>query len=780
MDRQISAGKTRITVITDRLLRVETEKFTELPSQTVLHRDFAEAGADFAPEDELCTVQTARIKAVIDCRRGRIKEVVLSDGRRVTDLKKGNLKGTARTLDQCNGKTKLEDGIMSRSGAALMDDSGSLLLDGDRLLKRTGGKDLYLFAYGDDYRGALKDFFALTGQVPLVPRYCLGNWWSRYKAYTQEEYRALMQRFLDKQIPISVATIDMDWHWVDVIGRFGPEARPEINNGSFRERYDIKHNPGWTGYSWNRELFPDHRELLSWLHEKNMKVTLNVHPAQGVRFFEDCYENACRALDLDPAERKPIPFDLTDERFRRVYFEQGHRPLEKEGVDFWWIDWQQGTKAGAEGPDPLWLLNHYHSLDMEEKGEKRPLILSRYGGLGSHRYPLGFSGDTVMSWKSLAYQPYFTANAANAGYTWWSHDIGGHMLGVQDEQLYLRWLQFGVFSPINRLHSTSCEYMGKEPWKQSPAIEAAAIEFLRLRHRLIPYLYACNYFTYREGVPLCEPMYYGEKCEEAYHVPNQYRFGPALIAAPVTKPLDKLTLLAPVKVWLPEGRWTDIFNGRIYEGSRTLTMYRDMSSIPVLARAGAILPLYAQGWENSLDTAQPHEIWIYRGDGTFDWYEDDGESNAYRAGQWSLTHMEVRETGGTLRFSMETERGAADYPLPRRKLILRFRDVERAEAFVNGERAELKQVLTDSGQRECALELLSAGQRLRVELRGVKPRENLPLEEEAVRLITKYQMPNTRKSSGAMKKALGHFDRPGILPKRLDGPIEELRALKRP
>ena len=780
MDRQISAGKTRITVITDRLLRVETENFTELPSQTVLHRDFAEAGADFALKDELCTVQTARIKAVIDCRRGRIKELTLSDGRRVTDVTKGNLKGTARTLDRCNGKTKLEDGIMSRSGAALMDDSRSLLLDGDRLLRRIGGKDLYLFAYGDDYRGALKDFFALTGQVPLVPRYCLGNWWSRYKAYTQEEYRALMQRFLDKQIPISVATIDMDWHWVDVIGRFGPEARPEINNGSFRERFDIKHNPGWTGYSWNRELFPDHRELLSWLHERNMKVTLNVHPAQGVRFFEDCYENACRALDLDPAERKPIPFDLTDERFRRVYFEQVHRPLEKEGVDFWWIDWQQGTKAGEERLDPLWLLNHFHTRDREEKGEKRPLILSRYGGLGSHRYPLGFSGDTVMSWKSLEYQPYFTANAANAGYTWWSHDIGGHMLGVQDEQLYLRWLQFGVFSPINRLHSTSCEYMGKEPWKQSPAVEAAASEFLRLRQRLIPYLYACNYFTSKEGVPLCEPMYYEWKDQAAYQVPNQYRFGPALIAAPVTKPLDKLTLLAPVKVWLPEGRWTDIFNGRIYEGNRTLTMYRDMSSFPVLARAGAILPLYADGRENSLDPAQPHELWIYRGDGTFDWYEDDGESKAYRDGQWSLTHMKVREEGSTLRFTMETERGAADYPLPRRKLILRFRDVEGAAAFVNGEAAELKIMLAGNGQRECSLELWSGGEMLTVELRDVKGRENLPLEEEAVGLITKYQMSNTRKNAGPLKKTLGHFDRPGILPKNLDGPIEELRALKRP
>ena len=170
MDRQISVGKTRITVITDRLLRVETENFTELPSQTVLHRDFAEAGADFALEGELCAVKTARIKAVIDCRRGRIKEVNLSDGRRVTDLKKGNLKGTARTLDRCNGETKLEDGILSRSGAALMDDSRSLLLDGDRLVRRAGGKDIYLFAYGDDYRGALRDFFALTGRVPLVPR----------------------------------------------------------------------------------------------------------------------------------------------------------------------------------------------------------------------------------------------------------------------------------------------------------------------------------------------------------------------------------------------------------------------------------------------------------------------------------------------------------------------------------------------------------------------------------------------------------------------------------
>ena len=142
--------------------------------------------------------------------------------------------------------------------------------------------------------------------------------------------------------------------------------------------------------------------------------------------------------------------------------------------------------------------------------------------------------------------------------------------------------------------------------------------------------------------------------------------------------------------------------------------------------------------------------------------------------------MEVKEQGSSLRFTMETERGAADYPLPQRKLTLRFRDVERAKAFVNGQAAELKSLLTDNGQRECALELWSEGQALTVELREVKARENLPLEEEAVRLITKYQMSNTRKNSGSLKKALGHFHQPGILPKRLDGPIEELRALIRP
>ena len=187
------------------------------------------------------------------------------------------------------------------------------------------------------------------------------------------------------------------------------------------------------------------------------------------------------------------------------YFELVHHPLERQGVDFWWIDWQQGSNSGVEGLDPLWMLNHYHYLDNCRNGN-RGMIFSRYAGPGSHRYPVGFSGDTIISWDSLDFQPYFTANASNIGYGWWSHDIGGHMLGVKDDELAVRWLQLGVFSPILRLHSSCSEFNGKEPWRYDRVAEQVMKEFLRLRHKLIPYLYTMNVRASVESIPLMQPM----------------------------------------------------------------------------------------------------------------------------------------------------------------------------------------------------------------------------------------------------------------------------------
>ena len=127
-------------------------------------------------------------------------------------------------------------------------------------------------------------------------------------------------------------------------------------------------------------------------------------------------------MGIDPASEIAVQFDPADPHFMEVYLKDLHHPLEEEGVDFWWIDWQQGTVTKVPGLDPLWMLNHYHYLDSSWKGN-RSLTFSRYAGVGSHRYPVGFSGDTVISWESLAFQPYFTNTASNVGYGWWSHDI---------------------------------------------------------------------------------------------------------------------------------------------------------------------------------------------------------------------------------------------------------------------------------------------------------------------------------------------------------------------
>ena len=237
-------------------------------------------------------------------------------------------------------------------------------------------------------------------KTSLLPRYSLGNWWSRYHAYTQEEYLSLMNRFKKEEVPFSVAVIDMDW--------------------------------------------------------------------------------------------------------------------------------QQGNTSSVPGLDPLWMLNHYHYIDNGRDG-KRALMFSRYSGAGSHCYPIGFSGDTHITWDSLDFQPYFTATASNIGYGWWSHDIGGHMHGDRDEELITRWIQLGTFSPINRLHSAYNDFTGKEPWKYNKISEISMKKFLKLRHELIPYIYTMNYRAHKHDEPLIQPLYYKYNGAEVYNHKNEFCFGTEML-----------------------------------------------------------------------------------------------------------------------------------------------------------------------------------------------------------------------------------------------------------
>ena len=407
---------------------------------------------------------------------------------------------------------------------------------------------------------------------------------------------------------------------------------------------------GWTGYSWDRNLIAHPQKFLSELHGRDLKVTANLHPADGVQAYEDAYEEMAGALGHDTTKGDPIAFDATSRAFVNAYFDILHRRLEEDGMDFWWVDWQQGEHSKITGVDPLWVLNHFHFLDNSRDGT-RPLTFSRYAGPGSHRYPVGFSGDTIVTWDSLDFQPEFTATASNIGYGWWSHDIGGHMGGYRDDELATRWVQSGVFSPIMRLHSSDNPFNTKEPWVYDMEFREAMNDALRLRHQLMPYLYTMNVRAATKNEPLVQPMYWMyPTSNEAYRARNEFYFGSELIVAPITSPRDAVSRLGKVRAWLPSGRHVDILTGAVYDGDREIWMYRPLRGYPVLAREGAIIPMDAAKVPlNGGTNPKAFVIEIVVGsDGHFEIVEDDGSGSSADTAELARTRIDYNQSRGTV------------------------------------------------------------------------------------------------------------------------------------
>ena len=724
----------RITVLTPQLFRIETDEekqFCDQATQAVWYRNAGPVSFQVTFEQDTVTISTEKLTLLLKPEFSD-SLVIFADGTKASLNNDGNLLGTYRTLDCCDGDLlkaegeappegrpiQLENGVLSRTGVALYDDSRSLLLndDGSVVPRKNKEQDLYVFAYGLDYRGAVKALYFLCGAPSALPRYALGNWWSRYHAYTAREYLELMEQFEEDHIPFTVATIDMDWH-------------PSENLPA-----DIN---GWSGYSWNRELFPDYRDFLRKIKEKNMHITLNLHPAAGVQYIDEQYEQMADCMGVDPATKKQVEFDFTNDDFINAYFSLLHKPYEEDGVDFWWIDWQQGTTSALEGYDPLWGLNHYHSLDIAKNKEQ--LILSRYAGIGSHRYPVGFSGDTMVTWKTLQYLPYFTATASNAGYSWWSHDIGGHMCGIKDDELFVRFVQFGVFSPINRLHSTKNKTFSKMPDRYPNGTGEIVNRFLRLRHAMIPFLYSASCENTEEGLALIEPMYYAyPDCEDAYQCPGQYLFGRELIVAPITEK-GKESHMSSVDVWLPEGRWTDIFTGHTYTGGKWQKMTRFLDSMPVLAKQGGFLVLDGAPEGNAV--ALPHclKVLCFHGDGDYTLYEDQKDRRA-------VTRFEAvsAENGEQLfRFRCEDKENI----LPARSCVLELRNAgDAAVTLLEDQKEKDCRVSHRDGYTRVHLEQIKPGVLYELRVRG----QEAPLARRTAQLqrnITLLEWNNGEKSA---------------------------------
>jgi alpha-glucosidase (family GH31 glycosyl hydrolase) len=686
----------RVTVLTSRLLRLERsvdDRFVDRPTQLVRNRRFDVPEFTVTQAEGSLDLWTAHLHLHYDKQPFSPAGLSVAMRQRAqdshrttwhygdppyTDTGRGsNLGGTVRTLDDIDGATPLEPGLLSRSGYAVVDDSANLLLTdhGGVEPRPCPGTDQYFFGYGSDHQAALRDFFALTGPNPLLPRWALGNWWSRYHRYTDDEYLELMDRFTAAGVPFAVGVLDMDWHLVDIDPALGT---------------------GWTGYTWNLDLFGDPAGFLDELHRRGLRVSLNVHPADGVRRHEAAYAALARELGRDPDDGREIAFDVTSREFVDAYFRHLHHPHERIGVDLWWLDWQSGAFSRVPGLDPLWMLNQLHYLDSGRDG-RRPLTLSRYAGLGSHRYPIGFSGDTLATWNSLDFQPYFTATAANVGYHWWSHDIGGHLGGSRDDELSVRWLQFGVFSPINRLHSVKNPFNSKEPWRYGRDAEQVMIRYLRLRHRLVPYLYTAMWASHSDGIAPVRPMYHDHPTHpQAYAVPNQYLFGADLLVAPITTPADPVTGYAEATAWLPDGTWFDVLTGHRYDGGRTVALYRTLDDIPVLAPAGAVLPLALDPMADV--TADPDELLVrvFTGaGGDYTLVEDDGSAEPDTSSR--------RETRFSFRWRTGQDGPEADLridgPPGRRHLVVELVGIDAGDAVLTaaGDQQQLVVVAGEAG-----------------------------------------------------------------------------------
>ena len=595
---------------------------------------------------------------------------------------KGNLKGTYRTLDGYDGDTyvyderrpkmPIEDGLLATDGWTLIDDSDNFLFDGDKewewVEKRPddGAQDWYFLAYGHDYKAALRDFTLFAGKMPLPPRYAFGYWWSRYWAYSDKELRTLVKNFRAYDIPLDVLVIDMDWHYTD--GDRG----------------------GWTGWSWNRTLFPDPAKFLRWLDGEGIRSTFNLHPADGVRCGEDSYADVARDMGIDPASKQTVPWVSSDKKFIRSIFRRILTPMERDGVDFWWLDWQQQpTDPAVEGLSNTWWLNYVFFRDMEKNRDVRPMLYHRWGGLGNHRYQIGFSGDASITWASLDFQPYFNSTASNVLYGYWSHDIGGHHMADRiDPELYIRWMQFGALSPVMRTHSAKSAGLKKEVWNFAPEHADILRSTIRQRYALAPYIYTMARKAYDEGISLCRPMYYEwPEASEAYAFRNQYLFGDDILVAPVTAPGKEG--YATVKVWLPEGKWYEWQTGTMLDGGRTVERTFALDEYPVYVRAGAILPMYGDTVKNL--NANDEEILLTLfpgGSGEFSLYEDNGDDKRYAA-EFARTHLKSVRNGNLLTVTVGKRTGAyCGMPAERKFSVKVLASAAPASVTVDGAKAD--------------------------------------------------------------------------------------------
>ena len=742
-DAQVIAGKARFTVLTDRLVRMEwspSGAFEDHATLAIVNRNLPVPRFTVQKGKDGLTIKTAALTLTY---RGNdtfsadnLKASFKLNGKTVTwhpgMVASGNLMGTARTLDGCSGpdhinySDPMEPGILSRDGWAVVDESTRHIFVkdgsdwGEWVAPRPeeGVQDLYLFAYGHDYKAALADFTKVAGKMPMPPKFVFGYWWSRFWAYTDDEFIGLAREFRSRKLPIDVMVIDMDWHytWQGAARRLG---RDEFGQGI-----------GWTGYTWNRDLITDPEGMLNEIHSMQLKTSLNLHPASGIGVREEMYpafvaDYLSRTEDYDGPKgyvrdngyHAAVPFRMDQKAWADAYFNSVIHPLERQGVDFWWLDWQQWklSKYVPGLSNTFWLNYTFfndkvrRSRGLAPEDAPRPMIYHRWGGLGSHRYQLGFSGDTEIKWEVLGFLPWFTSTSSNVLYGYWGHDLGGHWQRVEtptEPELYTRWLQYGVFCPIFKTHSTSSSILERRFWMFETHFPYMR-EALELRYALSPYIYNMARKAYDTGVSLCRPLYYEyPEDERAYSWKQEYFFGDDILAATVCEPVDSTTGVARRDVWLPAGNdWYDMAHHCMLRGGTVQHLTYTIAENAWFVRSGAIIPMAGPGIQNLQQPTNVLRLYFApgKGDGICIHYEDDGTSQAYPT-QYAQTRITRKGTASGLTVTVGAREGSYRGMPATRKLTLVLGGLDRNPRVVMLDGKKLESTY-DSSTREVVIAL---------------------------------------------------------------------------
>ena len=670
----------RFTVLTERLIRLEYNDnghFVDDPTELVLYRDLKTPEFDLKEDHNFIIITTKYFKLTYIKGKSfiggkanpaaNLKVDLLNTDRYWyyghPEVRNFGLPNPSLSEGGLKGK-----GLYSAEGMASIDDTTSLIFheDGTTSTNNELRIDTYLFMYNKDFEDALRDYYQITGFPALLPRYALGNWWSSNENYDDLELKTLIDNFERNNIPLSIIVLDKDWH----------------------KRIKIKDKHLRTGFTFNDKYFTNPKAMIDYLHSKNIRIGLSVDPTSGIYNIDTYYNEPLKYIQNDKSGK--IPYNVLDPKFVDVYFKLFIHPLDALGIDFYWLDLEN-----TQNNNELTLLKHYHFYDMQRDFKRRPLLLSEGSTIAPHRYPVLYSGKAEVGWATLRKIPFYNNNSFNNGAPFWAHDISGYFKGTEDNELYLRSIQLGVFSPILKFGVDKGHYYKREPWRWDIKTHTIAKDYLNLRHKLIPYIYSEAYKYHKFGDQLIKPLYYSKPSfydDVLYR--NEYFFGSSLFIAPIITPKDEVMNRVVHNFYLPSGTWYDYVTGKKFPGGKSyISFFRD-EDYPVFAKSGAIIPLSNN--KNINDTTPPTdmEINIFPGQSnSYTLFEDDGESDLYRKDYYLLTQIDYTYMPNNYSVVIRAVQGKSGIIPETRNYKIIFRNTKRTEdvsAYINDKSLSLK------------------------------------------------------------------------------------------